>query len=105
MRTLVTVPYVAPGPRAVELSGVPAVERSKCGNVELQLPAQDDLDRLARNVPLYTVETAVIEFHSGTWRLLRSAESTEPPPPAASPRARNGPCVASAKPLVLEALA
>jgi YgiT-type zinc finger domain-containing protein len=68
-----TLPYIAPGPRVVELCDVPAWECAACGQVEVRLPERAGLERLVRSsVPVMAETVPQIAFTESQWRVLKS---------------------------------
>jgi YgiT-type zinc finger domain-containing protein len=68
-----TLPYIAPGPRVVELRDVPAWECVACGQVEVRLPERSGLERLVRTkVPVMADTVPQIAFKESRWRVLKS---------------------------------
>ena len=66
-----TVPYVAAGPRVVELRDVRALRCSACGHLDLQLPDLPALDTLARCLFAEVADGAPqLAFEEGRWRVI-----------------------------------
>ena len=70
--SLQTVPYIAPGPRLLELRDVHERRCMVCGHLEIDVPERRVLDRLARSsVEIGGARPQQVAYEGGRWRLVR----------------------------------
>jgi hypothetical protein len=73
-----TVPYIAPGPRVVELRHVRTLRCKLCGHLDVAVPERRTLDALARRVVAQTADTMPeLVFEQGRWRVAAWKASIE----------------------------
>jgi hypothetical protein len=78
VEALQTVPYIAPGPRVVELRHVRALQCGSCGHVDVDVPERRILDALARRVVAQGADTMPeLVFEQGRWRVAGWKASSE----------------------------
>jgi hypothetical protein len=69
--TVVTVPYVTPGPFVVQLSNLPVLRCLVCGDLQMHVPQPQVLDILARCLALEAPDkTPLLSFDDGRWRVV-----------------------------------
>ena len=69
---LQTVPYIAPGPRVVELRDVASWQCMRCGDLRLAIPDRSSLDLVARAIVAVSAESvAQLAFTDNRWRIVR----------------------------------
>ena len=73
----VTVPYVGPGPRVVDLTKFPVFRCGTCGDIAMEIPERGALDALIRRLgtPAHYTRmgpVAQLRYEEGRWRLIPS---------------------------------
>ena len=70
--TYETVPYLAVGPRVVELRNIAVRRCSVCGHMGIEVPDLRALDVLVRCFCVESAHVPRLEYADGRWRILAS---------------------------------